>query len=214
MPNTPIAECAHLHLNEWLDDSDEWFTDSTVEGHGWVLPSHRGMKAAVSTSTHHKHKRQVKGIILYADGICELASHVLIESRARLRKQSESVIVPSVEQSLIAQRLLEELEAMLNEKDEPDFLNRPTPFAYDTAREFIKDAYTHYVGSPPRPTLGPDGDGGMVAEWQSGQRIVRLVVAPDKNAKTYIYRRGNNESAVDHVPSGTMLAQRLLTVFG
>lgn len=104
-------------------------------------------------------------------------------------------------------------EAMANEQDEPDSLNRPTPYAYETAKEFIKSAYTHYVGTAPLPTLGPDGNGGMVVEWQSDQGTVRLVVADDKNAKTYIYRRANDESAVDHVPSGAILAQRLLGVF-
>lgn len=158
-------------------------------------------------------KKQVEGFIGYADHIWDRALEARLIKSTRVHRQIGALSLSTIRLQS-AEPLLRDLEALAKEEDEPDFLNRPTPFAYETAKEFIRSAYTHFVGSAPPPTLGPDGDGGMIVEWQSDQRIVRLVVAPDKNAKTYIYRRANNESAVDHVPSGTILAQRLLTVFG
>lgn len=166
----------------------------------------------IHVSSPRMHRKQADESITYADNIWDRAFEARLIKYTRIHRPA-GALSPSKIRIQSAESLLRDLEAMLKEEDAPDFLNRPTPFAYETAEKFIKSAYTHYVGSAPSPTLGPDGDGGMVVEWQSGQRIVRLVVAPDKNAKTYIYRRGNNESAVDHVPSGTILAQRLLTVF-
>jgi hypothetical protein len=158
-------------------------------------------------------KKQVEGFIGYADHIWDRALEARLIKSPRVHRPIGVLSLSTIRRQS-AEPLLRDLEAMSKEEDEPDFLNRPTPFAHETAEKLIRDAYSHYVGSAPPATLGPDGDGGMVAEWQSGQRVVRLIVAPNKNAKTYIYRRANNESAVDHVPSGTILAQRLLTVFG
>lgn len=171
--------------------------------------------AVVHVSSVRAHKKQFKGFIAYSDSIWnwDRALEVRLIKSSRVHRQLGALSVsPMHVQS--AEPLLRDLEAMSKEEDEPDFLNRPTPFAYETAEKLIRGAYSHYVGSAPLATLGPDGDGGVIAEWQSDQRIVRLIVAPNENAKTYIYRRANNESAVDHVPSEIVLALRLRTVFG
>lgn len=202
MPNTPIAECAHLHANQWLDDSDEWFSESTVDWHDWVLPSHKGMKAVVNTATHHRHKRQVRGLIVYTDSLCDQASEILSGSHVR-RGPAQN-----------AQPILRELEAMLQEEDEPDFLHRPTQDACDFARQMIEASYTHHVGSAPVPTLAPDGEGGIVAEWKDGRRTVRLIVSASRDGKSYVYSRGPSRSLVDYSVSGLTLSQQLSSIFG
>lgn len=180
----------------------------------WGLLSHKSVKAAVHTAIYHKHKRQVKGLIVYTNDVCDLASTMLQESQARLKKTSRSTAQRTLNNSAILDRILRKLDAMLQEEDEPDFLNKPNEFANNKLRAFIESAYTHHVGQSPVPAIAPDGDGGVVAEWKSGQSIVRLIVAPDAAGKTYIYRKGNQESAIDHNPSGLLLSQRLTSVFG
>jgi hypothetical protein len=102
---------------------------------------------------------------------------------------------------------------MLKEQDEPDFLHRPTEHAYDTARQIIENSYTHYVGSSPIPAIAPDGTGGVIVEWKSGQRVVRLIVAATTDKKSYLYSKGNDQSVIDHSASGSILAQRLRFIF-
>ncbi len=178
----------------------------------WGLLSHKGV--AVHTTVHYKHKRQVKGLIVYTNGVCDLASTMLQESRARLNKPSKSTAQRILNNSVVLERIRQKLDVMLQEEDEPDFLNKPNEFANNKFRAFIESAYTHHVGQSPVPAIAPDGDGGVVAEWKSGQSIVRLIVARDDVGKTYIYRKGNQESAIDHSPSGLLLAQRLTSIFG
>jgi hypothetical protein len=109
--------------------------------------------------------------------------------------------------------ILAELDAMLNEKDEPDFLHRPKDYAYDIARKSIKNAYTHYLGSAPSPAVAPDGEGGLIVEWKSGQRVVCLITAPGEDRKSYVYSKGAKSAQVDYDTSGLILAQRLRSIF-
>jgi len=233
MPSTPTIE--FMFADEWLAESEDLPLSagrrvydplgnatrervrravSCYHGEDWGLLSPKGVKAAVHTAIYHKHKRQVKGLIVYTDNVCDLASTLLQESRARLKKTSRSTVQRTLNNSAILERILQKLDLMLQEEDEPDFLNKPNEFANNKFRAFIESAYTHHVGQSPVPGIAPDGDGGIVAEWKSGQSIVRLIVAPDDNGKTYIYRKGNQESAIDHSPSGLLLAQRLTSIFG
>jgi hypothetical protein len=218
MPNMLIVECAHLHPNEWIREPNESY-EIEVGGsdpssalrenirqslHDWVLLPRKGFKAVVSTSAHQRHKRQVKGFIVYADSICERASEVL---------SSSGTIVRSDECVQTAQGILRNLDAMLQEEDEPDFHHRPTQYAYDLARQIIGETYTHYVGAPPLSTIAPDGQGGIIAEWKSGRRIVRLIVSPNQTGKSYVYSRGASQSLVDYSASGLTLSQQLSSVF-
>jgi hypothetical protein len=233
MPSTPTTEFPFA--DEWLAESED-LSPSVGKGvydslgyairdrvkraiscyrwEDWGLLSHKGVKAAVHTTVHYKHKRQVKGLIVYTNGVCDLASTVLQESRARLNKPSKFTAQRILSNSIVLERIRRKLDAMLQEEDEPDFLNKPNEFATNKFRAFIESAYTHHVGQSPVPAIAPDGDGGVVAEWKAGQSIVRLIVAPDDVGKTYIYRKGNQESAIDHSPSGLLLAQRLTSIFG
>lgn len=133
-------------------------------------------------------------------------------SHTKIHKQPK-LIIRSGEKALSAQSVLRDLEAMLKEEDEPDFLHRPTNYAYDIARQIIENSYTHYMGSSPAPVFAPDGEGGIIAEWKSGQRVVRLIVGASENEKRYVYSRGNDQSLIDHSASGSILAQRLHTIF-
>jgi hypothetical protein len=109
--------------------------------------------------------------------------------------------------------ILNDLEAMLEEQNEPDFCHRPTMDAYDVAQQIIKNSHTHYIGSVPTPTIAPDGDGGIRIEWQLGRRIVRLVVPASKDEKPYVYSRRDGPSDIDEPATGEELSRRLRTIF-
>jgi hypothetical protein len=224
MPNPRTTE--FTDFDEWLPDleADDPIYYARIEKaqkaascsrwHEWELPAHEGLIAGVPTAIGHKHKRQVKGVIVYPSGVCDLATTVLLEYRTRLRKSSDSATKRLLDNSAVLDRILKKVEIMSQEEDEPDFLNKPSDFAYNKFREFVKSAYTHHVGQSPEPAIASDGNGGIVAEWKCGQNIVRLIVAPSETEKTYIYRKGHQESAIDHSPSGLLLAQRLTSIFG
>lgn len=145
---------------------------------------------------------------------------VLLETDASAWKplekptEAEEVSSESSEAAdLTARRVLDDLNAMLKEQDEPDFLHRPTDPAYKLARHVIKSAYTHYLGFAPVPAIAPDGDGGLIVEWKSGQREVSLIAAPSKEQKSYVYSRGAKTARIDYGPSGLILAKRLRSTF-
>jgi hypothetical protein len=139
----------------------------------------------------------------------QLEAAVKLWFEAKQRKQTAHLH----EAALARRELLRELEAMLEEEDEPDFLHRPTKYAYDTALESIENAYTHYLCSAPAPATAPDGDGGLIVEWKSGQHEVRLIVAPSEDQKSYVYSRGDKSAQIDYDTSGFILAQRLRSTF-
>jgi hypothetical protein len=113
-----------------------------------------------------------------------------------------------------ADPLLRDLEAMLKEEDEPDFLHRPTQYSYDLTKQLVKDSYTHYIGSAPVPTIAPDGDGGATVEWRSADgSVVRLIIRASQNGKHYIYSENLDRSHVDYVVSGLAIAQQLRSIF-
>jgi len=111
------------------------------------------------------------------------------------------------------QLVLLDLESMLKEEDEPDFKHKPTDGAYKLARKTLKSAYTHFVGSAPIPAIAPDGDGGLIVEWESGELEVRLISARSKDHKSYIYSRGAKVAKIDYEVSGLILAQVLCSTF-
>lgn len=163
---------------------------------------------AVKTSV--RHTREKKASFMLTHGTC---NRVLSGSRARLKKPSELRIVRLEDLNLTARRILRDLDTMLEEQDEPDFLHRPTEYAHRLARQIIENSYTHYIGSSPIPAIAPDGEGGLIAEWKSGQRIVRLVISSNQNRKSYVYSRGQDRSQIDYSASGLVLAQHLCSIF-
>lgn len=200
MPNISTTECAHVRPDEWLSDSAS--RESIRQPlHDWVLFPHKGFRAVEDTSVHQRNKKQVQGFNVYTNRICERASELL---------SSHVLSVPAQ----TAQPVLRELEAMLREEDEDDFLHRPTQDAYDFARQIIEASYTHHVGSAPVPTLAPNGEGGLVAEWKDGRRTVRLIVPASREGKSYVYSRGPSRSLVEYSVSGLTLSQQLSSIFG
>lgn len=127
------------------------------------------------------------------------------------RVQSKVCIILQNRKTL--DHILNDLEELGKEEDEPDFRHRPTYYAYRATRQIIKTAYTHYVASAPLPAIAPDGDGGVIVEWQSDRRVVRLVVPANKDESVYVYHRGSGPSDIDNPASGLILAQRLRSIF-
>ena len=113
----------------------------------------------------------------------------------------------------IGKGILRDLDALREAQDAPDFTRRPTDEAYKAARKSLKVAYTHYIGAAPSPAIAPDGDGGLVVEWKSGKREVRLVVPPDEVEKSYVFSRGDKTAKVDYDIAGYVLARQLRSTF-
>lgn len=156
-------------------------------------------------------KKQIHGFE-YADHIWGRALEARIKSKRGHR--SAGVLSGPTMRIQSAEPLLRDLEAMLKGEDEPDFLHRPSPYAYKLTKQLVKDLYTHYVGSAPVPTIAPDGDGGATVEWMSAAgNIVRLIVPPDQDAKHYIYTKDLKRSHIDYEVSGLVIAQQLRSVF-
>jgi hypothetical protein len=166
-----------------------------------------------NVSFRQVHKKQLKGFIAYRDNIWDRALEARSHHDARVHKQPK-LITRLEDEALNAQSVLRGLEAMLKDQDEPDFLHRPTKYAYDNARQIIEGAYTHYVGAAPIPTIAPDGEGGVIAEWKSaGRRTVRLVIPANQDRKSYVYSRGIDKSQIDYSVSGLVLAGQLCSLF-
>jgi hypothetical protein len=157
------------------------------------------------------HKKQFKGFIAYTDNVWDRALEARSNSRTRIHKQPK--LLARSGDALTAQSVLRDLEAMLKEQDEPDFLHRPTQYAYDTARQIIEESYTHYLGSAPGATIAPNGEGGIIAEWKSGRRIVRLIISASQDGKSYVYSRGPSRSLIDYSASGLVVSQQLCSIF-
>jgi hypothetical protein len=109
--------------------------------------------------------------------------------------------------------VLQELVSLRGAQDEPGFMHSITEDAHKLAKEIIKSAYTQPIGSAPTPSTAPDGDGGVVVEWKSGQREVRLISAASKDYKSYIYSRGAKTAKIDYEISGAILADALRSTF-
>jgi len=156
------------------------------------------------------HKKQVEQFITCEDNIWGRA---LEARRIRVHKPLGALSLSTIRiQS--AEPLLRDLEAMLKEEDEPDFLHRPTQYAYDLTEQLIKDSYTHYIGSAPVPTIAPDGNGGATVEWRSADGgVVRLIIPARQNGKHYIYTKDLKRSHIDYEVSGLAIAQQLRSVF-
>lgn len=164
-------------------------------------------------SSHRMHKKQTEKSITYADNIWDRALEARLIKRTRVHRQGGALSLLKIRRQG-AESLLRDLEAMLKEQDEPDFLHRPTKYAYDFADQLIKDSYTHYVGSAPIPTVGPDGEGGIVLEWKSaGRSVVRVIIPSNEDKKSYIYSRGLSRSEVDYSVSALALAHQLCSTF-
>lgn len=131
----------------------------------------------------------------------------------RVEDLQPKLTVRSAEAVSITQTILQDLQAMLQEEDEPDFLHCPTEYAYDSAKRMIEELDTHDGGSAPTPTIAPDGEGGIIAEWKSGDRIVRMIIPPRQDRRSYVYSREPNRSQIDYTGSGLVLAQQLCSIF-
>lgn len=167
---------------------------------------------AVRTKPHRPTLRRGDDAPRYERHRIQLEQIIRTWLEVRNQKQISSVpYVKGVVQDVCP--ILAELDSMLHEKDEPDFLHRPTDYAYEIARKSIESAYTHYLGSAPAPAIAPDGEGGLIVEWKLGQREVRLISAPSEDRKSYVYSRGAKTAQVDYDTSGLVLAQRLRSTF-
>lgn len=199
----------------YISDPADMKTESDVPKvsmGNWCLVKEKADADNLITHIRSQRSKQHKAGIRYEADYCYSAFDALLAERERAAHQHAKV--DRVRKAApTAQYILRGLEAMLNAQDEPDFIRRPTDYAYDLTRVIIEGAYTHYVGSAPVPTFAPDGDGGIRVEWQAGQRIVRLVVPDSEDAESYVYNNVSPAPRVDKPAMDLILARRLRTTF-
>lgn len=186
---------------EVVEQEDESESGLVVRwcGHGNFVP----------IPAHQRHRRNIGGTTFYVHG---LRDHTFdLKTSERLGEQ----VVPTRPEgvAISPHHILSDLEAIRNEQDEPDFRHSSTDHAHALARSIIEGAYTHYLGNAPEPAAAPDGDGGVIVEWQSGRRVVRLVVPASKDERSYLYSRGDGPSKIDDPATDLILAQRLRSIF-
>jgi hypothetical protein len=163
----------------------------------------------LNISTLRAHKEKV--VLVFPLNTCDRG---LLTRGIRLREQAKLRAAKIADVRQAAQQVLRSLEDMRKEEDEPDFRHSPTTYAYDITEKIVKDSYTHYIGSAPVPTVGPDGEGGIVLEWKSaGRSVVRMIIPSSGDKKSYIYSRGVNRSEVDYSVSALTLARQLRSTF-
>src|SRR5688572_32960002 len=100
------------------------------------------------------------------------SEHALSKSVVK-RLEAQGVSQPSG----AVEAALRMLDSLRDAEDEPDFMHSITKSVHQLAREIIENVYARSAGSAPTLAAAPDGDGGVVVEWKSGKREVRLVLA-------------------------------------
>jgi hypothetical protein len=90
-------------------------------------------------------------------------------------------------------KILDEL-AELNTLDEGF---RPTEHAGATATDLITSLYC-VSASFPLPSIAPDGDGGILLNWENKARILRLVIPDSPQRKGYLYHEDGQSYSAEY----------------
>ncbi|HEV2881078.1 MAG TPA: hypothetical protein VGX24_07350 [Pyrinomonadaceae bacterium] len=170
-----------------------------------------GIHAVVDLTPHQERKRQLKGFIAYASGVCDLASLALSNS---CKKSRENVNIESwvklkdpakvkdqgssVEEEL--QSVFDRLSVLRKIEDAGDeYTFRLTPYAYKEAKLTIMETAERMGEKFPMPYIVPDGEGGLVANWALEGREVRLRFQASSEYRSYIYYETADDYDVDPV---------------
>lgn len=86
---------------------------------------------------------------------------------------------------------------------------KPTPYAISTAKELIGEIYSDMFSSFPKPSISPDGDGGILLDWVSDSRSLRLVIPDTAELRVYIYHQNDREYDAVYDASGDSIRQWL-----
>ena len=95
-----------------------------------------------------------------------------------------------------------------NDYDEDDFL-RPTDYSINTLWEVLVGAGQQVKSPIPLGSVVADGNGGLRVEWIRSSGEVRLVVAPGRGGKSYIYHECGGKYSVHYNPSAQKLSSWL-----
>jgi hypothetical protein len=106
--------------------------------------------------------------------------------------------ISSFSGSRVFRKALIELQALKSIPDDDSYNYKPTPIAFGRTLNLIREAYAEMLDHFPAPDLSPDGEGGIVIEWQNQARLLRLVIQRDHARRSYIYHRDANGSDVDY----------------
>lgn len=96
---------------------------------------------------------------------------------------------------------LSELAALSEDRGEC----RPSEHAHTTAKDLMDRIYAEVFCAFPKPMISPDGDNGILLDWASGTRSLRLVLPDTPELQAYLYHQdGNNYDAVYDLSSGSI----------
>lgn len=102
----------------------------------------------------------------------------------------------------------------LNDLDfSEDGIHKPTTWAGRTAWGLICDAYSELVDRFPEPYIAPDGDGGIIIDWEKGsgkeRRLASLIIPASDLRRPYLYYKSQHGSEVERNLTGKAIAERL-----
>jgi hypothetical protein len=93
---------------------------------------------------------------------------------------------------------MDELDSLLDNSNSGDYIFRPTLYAYRSARQWLLEAYAFMGHRFIRPSLVPDGEGGIDIEWAYKRREVLLSCRARPIQRDYIYyQEGEQYNAKD-----------------
>src|SRR5215831_9834145 len=120
-------------------------------------------------------------------------------------------IASSLKNPLIAIR--EEIEKLLELKNDEEHGFKPTDYASEFALTLIRAAYESLDGVFPMPDIMPDGENGIIVEWErekGGRRcLASLIIRSNPSHRSYLYLRSGAASEVKYNLSGQLIAEQL-----
>ena len=134
--------------------------------------------------------------------VVETSEVSLNRTTNQLALQSHQLVLQS--QKRIRARLLTELAEL--ESSDQDF--KPTKYASTTAKNLIDELFRVPLLFPV-PSILPDGDGGILLDWNRGTRMARLIIPDSPGRQGYLYHEDDQGYAAEYDLSNESIKTRL-----
>ena len=104
--------------------------------------------------------------------------------------------------------LFDKLDSMQNLENAHGYTFSATPHAYKNAKLYLEGIrFQMSADFRLRPSLMPDGEGGIDIEWESGEKEITLSCRGSESQQDFIYWQGDKYDAGDATPE--LLRERL-----
>lgn len=130
---------------------------------------------------------------------------VVSDTQTEAREVPVTELLPRLE--TMAENLRRLAGLLLDEEYDDDFL-RPTRVAFEAAWEILVAAEEARLSGLPPASPAPVGDGGILIDWERGDRRVFLAIPADPS-EGYIYLRGPEYRRTIRELSGEALSSSL-----